>query len=84
MLGQPKHAAVVKPDPLKNAVAIQKAVVKYRYFGLGFRIKDAVDVNLHGWEGIISRFPAADKSGNCKPTNSGFVAVPLSAAPCRK
>jgi hypothetical protein len=42
-----ENAAVVSPDALKNAIAIEQTVVKHGHFGVPFTQIFTVDENLH-------------------------------------
>ena len=47
MLLETEDLSVVKTDTLENTISVKKAVVENRNLGLGFGIKNAVDIYLH-------------------------------------
>ena len=80
MFVEPKDVALVEADAFEDAVALKKAVVEDRDFGVSFRIKFSVDIDFHrsvaDVGGIKLLFPARSgkKSGNVqkRPTNLGY------------
>ena len=47
VLLQAEDPAVVKADALEDTIPVEKAVIEDRNLGLGLRIKNSVDIDLH-------------------------------------
>ena len=47
VLLETEHPSIVKSNAFEYAVTIQESVVEYGNFGFGFRVENAVYVDLH-------------------------------------